>query len=45
MHVVLIGASGMIGSRILKELTARGHRVTAVVRDPSRIKQEPGVTV
>ena len=32
MNVVLYGASGSIGSRILNELTRRGHDVTAVVR-------------
>lgn len=45
MDVVLYGASGMIGSRILKELVARGHRVLAVVRDPSRVVAAPGVTI
>jgi putative NADH-flavin reductase len=45
MKVVLIGASGMIGSRILKELVSRGHNVVAVVRDSSRVSAEPGVTV
>ena len=37
MNVVLYGASGMIGSRILKELLHRGHTVTAVVRNPERV--------
>jgi len=37
MNVVLFGASGMIGSRILKELLHRGHTVTAVVRNPEKI--------
>jgi putative NADH-flavin reductase len=37
MKVVLYGASGMIGSRILNELLARGHDVTAVVRDPKKL--------
>jgi putative NADH-flavin reductase len=31
MNVVLFGATGMIGSRVLKELISRGHKVTAVV--------------
>ncbi len=35
MNVVLYGATGMAGSRILKELLARGHQVTACVRDGS----------
>ena len=42
MKVVLYGASGMIGSRILQELLSRGHQVTAVVRNPARITT-PGV--
>lgn len=45
MNIVLFGASGMIGSRILRELVSRGHGVKAVVRDPSRVAAEPGVTV
>ena len=43
MNVVLFGATGMIGSRVLKELVSRGHTVTAVVREPSRVPNEPGV--
>jgi uncharacterized protein len=43
MNVVLFGASGMIGSRILNELVSRGHRVIAVVRDPSRVPANPSV--
>ena len=45
MNVVLYSATGMIGSRILKELISRGHNVTAVVRDPSKVPALPGVTV
>ena len=37
MNVVLYGASGMIGSRVLQELLRRGHTVTAVVRNPEKI--------
>jgi|SRR5580658_7189534 putative NADH-flavin reductase len=37
MKVVLYGASGMIGSRVLEELLSRGHQVTAVVRNPAKI--------
>jgi len=44
MKVALIGASGMIGSRVLKELVSRGHQVIAVVRDPSKVDAAPGVT-
>ena len=38
MKVVLYGASGKAGSRILGELQTRGHEVTAVVRNkPDRL--------
>jgi uncharacterized protein len=40
MKIALIGATGMIGKRILEEALARGHEVTAIVRDPSRVKIE-----
>lgn len=35
--VVLIGASGFVGTAILNELLSRGHKVTAVVRNPKKI--------
>jgi uncharacterized protein len=35
--IVLIGASGFVGSAILKEALNRGHKVKAVVRNPSKI--------
>ena len=37
MKVVLYGATGKAGSRILKELVSRGHQVTAVARDVSKL--------
>ena len=44
MKVALIGASGQAGSRILSELTRRGHQVTAIARNPETIAVSPGVT-
>jgi len=35
--IVLIGASGFVGSAILNEALDRGHKVTAVVRHPEKI--------
>lgn len=35
--VVLIGASGFVGNAILNELLSRGHKVTAIVRNPEKI--------
>ena len=45
MRIVLYGATGMIGSRILKELLSRGHVVTAVARDPSKVPAQNNLTV
>jgi putative NADH-flavin reductase len=44
MNVVLIGASGVLGTRILNELVSRGHSVTAMVRDPSKVPAHENVT-
>lgn len=44
MKVVLFGATGNAGSRILKELAARGHEVLAVARDVSKLVTGPGIT-
>lgn len=38
--VLLIGASGFVGSAILEELLRRKHKVTAVVRNSSKIKTQ-----
>lgn len=37
MNIVIYGASGMIGQRITQEALNRGHKVTAIVRNPSRL--------
>lgn len=37
MKLALIGASGFVGSAILKEALDRGHQVTAIVRSPEKI--------
>lgn len=36
MKIAIFGASGMIGQRIVNEALARGHEITAVVRDPAK---------
>lgn len=41
--IALIGASGNAGSRILKELSDRGHQVTAIARAPEKIASLPNV--
>jgi uncharacterized protein len=44
MKVALIGASGNGGSRLLAELSRRGHQVTAIARHPENVAKLPGVT-
>lgn len=45
MKIVLIAATGQCGSRVLTELLSRGHAVTAVVRNASKLNAAEGVTV
>jgi putative NADH-flavin reductase len=43
MKVALIGATGPVGKYILQELLHRGHTVTAIVRNVSKVPEVPGV--
>ncbi|MDR7075881.1 putative NADH-flavin reductase [Neobacillus niacini] len=40
MNIAVIGASGKAGSLILKEAVTRGHQVTAIVRDASKLQDK-----
>ncbi len=44
MKIALIGASGFVGTAILNEAVSRGHHVTAIVRDVSKVAAHPQVT-
>jgi len=44
MKILLLGASGMVGSRILAEAVARGHEVIAAARQPARIAKGAKIT-
>ena len=44
MKIALIGATGNAGSRILAELSRRGHHITAIARHPEKIAELSGVT-
>jgi putative NADH-flavin reductase len=44
MKIAVVGASGNAGSRIVAELSRRGHHVTAIARTPSKIAALPQVT-
>jgi len=46
MNIALIGASGFVGSSIMNEALSRGHYVTAIVRNPDKIKiQNPKLSI
>lgn len=40
MKVVVSGATGLVGGRLLPALCARGHSVSALTRDPERARSE-----
>jgi putative NADH-flavin reductase len=44
LNILVYGATGRVGSHVVDEALRRGHHVTAVSRDPSRIKlQHPNL--
>ena|SRR5580704_5311494 len=43
MKVALLGATGFVGSALLKEALQRGHTVTAIVRHPEKLEQRQGL--
>ncbi|WP_255198278.1 NAD(P)H-binding protein [Halorarius litoreus] len=45
MHVLVTGATGFVGERLVPALVERGHDVRALVRDPSRYDAPSGVEV
>jgi putative NADH-flavin reductase len=40
MHILLLGATGRVGSQILDQALADGHSVSALVRNPEKIKAQ-----
>jgi uncharacterized protein len=44
MKIALIGATGFIGSALLKEALARKHQVTALVAHPDKLVAGPNLT-
>jgi putative NADH-flavin reductase len=40
MNIAVIGGTGAAGSRIVEEALARGHRVTAISREPGRLRPQ-----
>ena len=41
MRITVLGATGNVGSRVVAEALSRGHEITAVVRDSSRVHELP----
>lgn len=41
MRITIFGASGDVGSRIVTEALSRGHKVTAIIRNPAQCHQLP----
>lgn len=42
MQIAVIGASGMVGARVVSEALARGHALTATTRDPAGLASLAG---
>ncbi len=45
MNIALIGATGFVGAPVLSELLSRGHKVTVLARNPSKLAPQAGLTV
>ncbi|MGY8527001.1 NAD(P)-dependent oxidoreductase [Paracidovorax citrulli] len=43
MKIAIIGATGFVGSALLKEAIARGHQVTALVSNLAKVPASPNV--
>jgi putative NADH-flavin reductase len=43
MNIVLLGATGFVGSALLNEALRRGHEVTAIVRHPEKLASQEGL--
>ncbi|MBG9388881.1 NAD-dependent epimerase/dehydratase family protein [Caenimonas aquaedulcis] len=41
MKLLVTGATGFVGRHAVARLLARGHEVTALVRDPARVREHP----
>ena len=44
MKIALVGATGNVGTRLISELTRRGHQVTAIARHPEKLRGQASVT-
>jgi len=44
MNIELVGATGNVGTRLISELTRRGHHVTAIARHPETLQGQASVS-
>ena len=44
MKIALVGATGNVGTRLISELTRRGHHVTAIARHPEKLQGQASVS-
>ena len=44
MKIALVGATGNVGTRLISELTRRGHHVTAIARHPHKLQGQASVS-
>ena len=44
MNIAIVGASGNVGIRLVDQALRRGHIVTAIGRDASKLALQPGLT-
>ncbi|MDD7022103.1 MAG: NAD(P)H-binding protein [Aeromonadales bacterium] len=44
MKFAVIGATGYVGSAVVKELASRGHEVTAFARHVEKVEKNPTST-
>jgi hypothetical protein len=44
MKIALVGATGSVGTRLISELTRRGHHVTAIARHPEKLQGQASVS-
>ncbi|MGI3186547.1 NAD(P)-dependent oxidoreductase [Nioella aestuarii] len=45
MKLLVLGASGRTGRHIVEQGLAKGHQITALVRDPSKVEPQDGLTL
>ncbi|GGF38114.1 3-beta hydroxysteroid dehydrogenase [Aliidongia dinghuensis] len=44
MKLAIIGATGNVGTRLVAEALGRGHQVTAIARDPAKLRAQDRLT-